>query len=197
MHLKSLTLVSIFAAAAQTVTAQEVGDLSVGIGATSMGASLEVQYGVTPNIAVRGMVMGGINLEDEFDVDDGTLDGEAELGGVAVVADYYPFANPWRVSGGLFFSNFSLSGEYTEDGTTYDAEVEFKQDVVPMLTTGFDYEFTQGWSLTGDIGVLISPLEASSDSADPLVQDDVDELNADLEDVPVFPFVGLAVTYTY
>ncbi|WP_333715085.1 hypothetical protein [Yoonia sp.] len=159
-----------------------------------MGASLEVQYGVAPNIAVRGMLMGGFSLEDEFDVDDGTLDGKAEFGGVAIVADYYPFANPWRVSGGLFFSNFSLSGTYDDGVDSYDADIEFKQDVIPMITTGFDYEFTPGWSVTGDIGVLISPLEASSDTAD---QADIDELNADLEDVPVFPFVGLAVTYTY
>lgn len=197
MHFKTLALVSTLAIAAQTVSAQEVGDLSVGIGATSMGASLEVQYGATPNLAVRGMVMGGINLDDEFDVEDGTLDGKAELGGLAVVGDYYPFANPWRVSGGLFFSNFSLSGTYTDTSGSYEADIAFKEDVIPMITTGFDYEFTSGWSLTGDVGVLVSSLEASSDSADPTVQADIADLNADLEDVPVFPFVGLAVTYTY
>ncbi len=175
----------------QAATAQEVGEISVGIGSTSMGLSLEAQYGVAPNIAVRGMLMGGFNIEDEFEIEDETVDGKAEFGGVAVVADYYPFANPWRISGGLMFSSFEISGE-NESSESF--EIGFARDVIPMVTTGFDYEFTPGWSVTGDIGVLISSLEASSDDADPA---DVEDLNNDLEDIPVFPFVGLAVTYTY
>jgi len=188
MNLQPLTFAAIFAVAGHTATAAEVGEISVGLGVTSMGASIEAQYGVAPNIAVRGMLMGGFSVEDEFELEDEIVDGEAEFGGVAVVADYYPFANPWRVSGGLFFSNFSLSG--TSDGD--NAEIEFEQDVIPMITTGFDYEFTPGWSVTGDIGVLVSSLEATS--TDTTTEDD---LNAELEDIPVFPFVGLAVTYTY
>ena len=110
MYLKTLAFASTIAIAAHAANAQEVGELSVGLGVTSMGASLEVQYGVAPSIAVRGMLMGGFSIEDEFEIEDETVDGSAEFGGVAVVADYYPFANPWRVSGGLFFSNFSISG---------------------------------------------------------------------------------------
>ena len=188
MYLKSLALVSVFAITAQSATAQEVGDLSVGVGISNFGASLEVQYGIAPNTAVRGMLMGGINIEDEFEFEDEIVDGKAELGGLAILADYYPLANPWRVSGGLFFSNTSISGESNGDTVT----VEFEQDIIPMITTGFDYEFTPGWSVTGDIGVLVSSLEASS--TDQITEDD---LNEALEDIPVFPIAALAVTYSY
>ncbi|MEO0930314.1 MAG: hypothetical protein AAFY14_06650, partial [Pseudomonadota bacterium] len=69
--------------------------------------------------------------------------------------------------------------------------------VAPMITTGFSTEVAPGWSVSGDIGVIFSSLEVSSDEDDPVVQDDIDELNSDLEDVPLFPFVAIGVSYAF
>ena len=197
MIFKTLLAATAIGAAATASAAQDFSDLSVGVGVTNFGLSLEAEWDVSPQMGVRGMLMGGFSLDDEFDVDGETVDGEADLGGFAVVADYYPLANPWRVSGGLFFSNSEVTGEVSDEGITYDGEIKFKNEVAPLITTGFSTQVAQGWSVSGDIGVIVSSLEVSSDDTTDIVQDDIAELNDDLEDVPVLPFIGFAVSYSY
>lgn len=194
---KALIAATALTAIGTLATAQESGQISVGVGSTNFGLSLEGEYTVSPQFGVRGMLMGGLSIDDEFELDEATIDGEADFGGIALVGDYYPLSNAWRVSGGLFISNTEISGIVDDEGTVYEGEIEFANSVAPMITTGFSTQIAQGWSISGDIGVIISNLEVSSDDADPIVQSDIDDLNDDLEDVPVFPFVGFAVTYSY
>ncbi len=177
--------------------AQDMGEISVGVGVTNFGLSLEGEYSISPTLSARGMIIGGFSIDDEFDVDGETVDGEAELGGLAVLADYYPLANAWRISGGLFFSNSEVSGTVEDGLLSYEGDIKFENEVAPIITTGFKYPFGAGWSFSGDVGVIVSSLEASSDDADPAVQADIDDINDDLSDIPVFPFIGFAVSYSY
>lgn len=184
---------------AATLQAQDFSDVSVGVGLTSFGYSLEGEYEIQPNIGVRAMIMGAPNLSDTYEEDSFKADGTLELGGFAVLADYYPLSNAWRLSAGLFLSNTELSGTF-EDGTTvYEGKVAFENEIAPMITTGFKYPFGSGWAFSGDVGVIVSSLEISSPDAagDPDVQASIDEANADLSDVPVFPYIGFAVSYSY
>ncbi|MEL7181043.1 MAG: hypothetical protein AAFN63_14530 [Pseudomonadota bacterium] len=193
-----LTMAAMAAACLSTVAqAQNIGEISVGVGVTNFGFSLQGEYDVAPQVAVRGMIMGGFSIDDTFEVDDAEVDGDAELGGVAILADYYPLSNPWRVSGGLFFSTTEISGDVTDGLLTYEGEVALTNEIAPMITTGFNTDIAPGWALSGDIGMIISSLEVSSDDDDADVQDEIDELNSDLEDLPVLPFIGFAVSYTY
>ena len=66
-----------------------------------------------------------------------------------------------------------------------------------MITTGFKYPFGSGWAFSGDVGVIVSSLEISSDTTDQDAIDSIAEANADLSDVPVFPYIGFAVSYSY
>ncbi|MDP5086371.1 MAG: hypothetical protein NWQ23_13195 [Yoonia sp.] len=197
MNLKTLLTATALCTFGAMASAQDMGELSVGVGVTNFGYSLEGEYSISPTLSVRGMIMGGFSINDEIEVEDETVDGEANLGGLALLADYYPFANPWRVSGGLFFSNSDVTGTFDSGSGTYEGEIAFENEVAPLITTGFSAEIAQGWSISGDIGVIVSSLEASSDDATPAVQADIDDINADLSDIPVFPFIGFAVSYTY
>lgn len=192
---------TLLAASALTITgsvlnAQDVGETSVGAGITTFGPSLHGEYRAAPNLGVRGMIMGGINESETFDFEDYDVDGEAKLGGVAVFADYYPLLNAWRVSGGLLLSNSEISGDFVGP-ESFDGEIALKNDIAPVITTGFNTEFAPGWSFSGDIGIVISSLEASSDSTDTAVQDEIDSLNDDLSDLPVLPYAGIAVSYRF
>jgi hypothetical protein len=192
------TKVFFAAIAASAIAAQaQAQDLSVGLGVTSFGYSLHGEYEIQPNLSVRAMVMGGVDVSDTFEDDDYSVDGKLELGGFAVLADFYPLANAWRVSGGLFVSNTELTGTFDDDGDIYDGKIAFKNDVAPMITTGFNYPFATGWSLSGDIGVIVSSLEVSSSDTTPTVRDSIAEANDDLSDIPVFPYIGFAVSYSY
>ena len=179
-----------------TASAQEIGDTFFGVGVTNFGLALQGEYTVNPNLNIRGAIMGGLSLDDEFEVEDYTVDGTADFGGLSIVADYYPFENAWRISGGLFFSNSEITGDFTgpED---FDGKVKFANEVAPLITTGFRTELASGWALSGDIGVIISPLEASSSDTSTAVQDEIDALNDDIEDIPVFPYIGTAVSYRF
>lgn len=177
--------------------AQDFSDLSFGLGLNIFGATLHGEYALQPNLSIRAMVMGGFSFDDEFEFEDTIVDGTADLGGFAVLADFYPLANPWRVSAGLFLSNNEVKGDFDDDGVTYQGEVAFENDIAPLLTTGFSVPFASGWSFSGDVGVIVSSLEVSSNSTDPDVIDSIAEANADLSDIPVFPYIGIAVSYAY
>lgn len=184
-------------AMAMPAAAQDRGVVSAGLGVTSFGYSLEGAYQLRPTLGLRGMIMGGFSIDDTFDYEDTTVTGTADLAGGAVLADYYPLANGWRMSGGLFFSNTDVTGSFTQGAVTYDGKLAFEKDVAPLLTTGFRTGFGSGWALSGDIGVIMSSLQASSANTDPTVQTALSDTNADLADVPVFPFAGIAVVYTH
>ena len=192
---KTLIAASALAAIATAATSQTVNDISVGLGSTSFGRALEGAYTISPQVGVRGLLMGGPTLD--YESEDATVDGEAKFGGFAAVGDYYPFANAWRISGGIFISNTEITVGVNDEGLEYGGKIEFVRPVAPMVTTGFSAEVAPGWSFSGDIGVIFSSLEVSSDEDDPVVQDDIDELNSDLEDVPVFPFVAIGVSYAF
>lgn len=179
-------------------SAQDFSDLSVGVGVTSFGYSLQGEYEIQPNLGLRAMIMGGIDLDEEFEDDDGvTVDGNLELGGFAVLADFYPVNNAWRLSGGLFFSNTELTGTFDDFGTDYEGKIAFKNEIAPMITTGFKLPFGTGWSFSGDVGVIISELEASTSDTSTEAQESIAELNDDFSDYPVFPYIGFAVSYSY
>jgi hypothetical protein len=191
----------LLAASALTITgsvlcAQDVGETSVGAGITTFGPSLHGEYRAAPNLGVRGMIMGGINESDTFDFEDYEVNGEVTLGGGAVFADYYPLSSAWRVSGGLLLSNTEILGDFVGP-ENFEGEIALKNDIAPLITTGFNREFAPGWSFSGDIGIVISSLEASSDSTDSAVQDEIDALNDDLSDLPVLPYAGIAVSYRF
>jgi hypothetical protein len=197
MKMKQALLAIALATLTSHAAAQEVGEISVGVGVTSFGLSLEGEYALSPQASVRGLIMGGVSINAEFETDDAVVDGTSSFGGLAVLGDYYPMANVWRVSGGVFVSNTDISGTVTSGTETFDGSIVLANAVAPMLTTGFSAAITEGWALSGDFGLIFSSLEASGEDLDPDQQAELDNINASLADIPVVPFIGFAVSYAY
>lgn len=183
-------------AAGSLASAQNMQDVAIGGGLSNFGLAAQGEFDVAPDIKARAIVMGGLTLDDTFELDEDEVDGKAQFGGFALVSDYYPFQNPWRITGGLFLSNTEITGTVTGD-ETYEGEVTLKNTVAPMIATGFSAPISAQWSFYGDLGVIFSSLEVSSDSDDPDVQADIDELNSDLEDLPVFPYFAFGVSFQF
>lgn len=196
MNLTKTLTVAALTMVGTIATAQDVGETSVGVGVSNFGLTLHGEYTLSPNLNLRGIVMGGLSIEDEYEVDDYTVDGEANFGGLAVLADYYPLANAWRISGGLFLPNSEIKGDFV-GAESFTGEIVFKNDVAPLITTGFRKDFGGSWALSGDVGVIISSLEASTNDTTPAVQDEVDTINDDLNDIPVLPYVALALSFSF
>ncbi|MFQ1702012.1 hypothetical protein ACJ5NV_15590 [Loktanella agnita] len=197
-----------FALASAPVSAQDLQNLSVGLGVSSFGGNLEVGYRVDQRFGVRGAYLGGLSAE--YDEQDGqtNISGDFELGGLTVMGDYYPMQGNWRVSGGLFFSGSELTARGTEQiglqTVGLITEAEFKNDVSPVLTTGYEIPLGNNFSLNTEFGVIFTGGIATEFTADdPDDQDDVDndpdlqQLQDDLEDIGIYPQAAITVSYRF
>ncbi|MCK0096985.1 hypothetical protein MWU60_15520 [Yoonia sp. F2084L] len=200
---------TLLAAAALTTigamaTAQEAGDVTVGTGLSTFGLNLEGAYQIDPQWRARGALMGGISASYDETEDGDTAEGDFDLGGLALLADYYPTQSGWRVSGGLFLSNTELSASGTSAGQDAELSAEFANQVAPMVTTGYDWRFGDGWSFNSEVGVVFTggiDLEVNATGsgnqaiidADPDVQDAI----SDAEDVVALPYLSFGVSYTF
>ncbi|MGJ8622797.1 MAG: hypothetical protein ACSHW1_08465 [Yoonia sp.] len=209
MKLRTLASATALTAACTIANAQDSGDISVGVGLSTFGANLEAAYQITPDLRARGALMGGLNLDFE-ESDDADIEGEFNLGGAALLADYYPLQNGWRVSGGLFFSNTDLTATgtvETEPGPvsrSATVSAQFENEIAPMITTGYDWSFSDSWALTSELGVIfgggIDLSFETDDAADQAAIDDdpdVQEAIADAADITVLPYLSLGVSYRF
>ena len=181
---------------ATMASAQDVGDFNAGAGLSILGPMVEGSYQVTPDLAVRGIAFGAISLTDTVDLDEYTVDGSITLNGGGLLMDYYPTNSGWRVSGGVVVTDFSLDGDFTGP-ENFVGNISLKKDVAPLVTTGYRHTFRNNMTVSGDLGVMVNGLVASSNNEDPLVQDEIDSLNADLDQIPVVPFISIMVGYTF
>ena len=200
------------------IHAQETGDMSVGLGVSTFGGNLEASYTINEQFRVRGALMGGFSYEEtESDPGEAAFEIDANLGGLAILADYYPTQSGWRVSGGLLFSNTEFSA-YAEasgsepidiDGTEYTSgsvttKAEFSNKVSPMLTTGYDLHFADNWTFSSEIGaVLIGGVDLSATAGGGIDQSEIDdsedyqEARDDAGDLKVYPYLSLGLAYRF
>ena len=184
-------------------------EMSIAFGTSSLGLNIEAAYRLNPTYRVRGVFMGGIDVDYDESDEDGDFSGNLTLGGLAVMGDFYPLQSSWRVSGGLLLSNSELSATGTADveGTgNVDATIEasFANDIAPMITTGFDTQLAPGWSLNTETGLIFTGgIDLEYTANDPTLQDELDndpdlqDAKDDLSDISIFPYVSVTVSYTF
>ncbi len=204
MEFKTLLAATALTIAGSTAFAQEAGDVTVGVGLSNFGLNLEGAYQIDPQLRVRGALMGGFSASYDETDDAGTAEGDFDLGGLAILADYYPTQSGWRISGGLFVSNTELSASGTSAGEEAELTAEFANAVSPMVTTGYEWGFADGWSFNSELGVIFTggfDLDVTATGtgnqavidADP----DVQEAISDAEDLIAVPYLSLGVSYKY
>lgn len=208
MNFKTLITTTALCTFGAMATAQDAGDFTAGFGLSTFGLNLEGAYQIDPQLRVRGALMGGFSADYDETDEDGTVEGDFDLGGLAILADYYPMQNGWRISGGVFFSNTELSATGTVDVSGVDEEATvsaaFANDITPMLTTGYEWRFSDGWSLNTEAGVLfIGGIDVDFDATDASAQDSIDndpevqDAIDDAGDINAFPYLSIGVSYTY
>ncbi len=184
-------------------------DMVVGIGLSSLGANVEAAYRLDATYRVRGVVMGGVDVDYDEANEDGDFSGNLTLGGVALLGDFYPLQTGWRVSGGLLMSKAELTATGTanlQDATNVDTAVavRFARDIAPMITTGYDISFDDGWSLNTEAGVIFTGgIDVTYTADDPSLQDQLDN-DPDLQNVvddasaiPIYPYASVTVSFRF
>ncbi|WP_090111572.1 hypothetical protein [Limimaricola pyoseonensis] len=208
-------------AVAGPAAAQSLEGAAFGAGVSSLGLYASGSYEVMPKLRLRGVVAGAPDLQYEGDEDEAgteiTLDGN--FVSVAALADYFPYANGFRVSGGVFFLAENTldgtgSGFEADDGTSYDAatvtaSARFEQDVAPALAIGYQGGLGGGWGFETEIGVIaIGSVEVDLDGTsgeagarEAQFQSDLAAVEADANDMgeslPVWPWLSIGVTYRF
>ncbi|MGZ9808948.1 hypothetical protein ACXN5S_00610 [Pseudoroseicyclus sp. H15] len=177
--------------------AQNVGDVNVGAGLSTLGGVVEGSYQITPQIAVRGIANGTFGLGVESSLDEYEFDGDAQLGGVGLLADYYIGGSGVRVSGGLYVPTGELEGTFTSEGQTFDGQASFADDVAPMATIGYRYGFNNGLTLTAEAGAIFSDYSVTTTSSDPADQAEAKRLTDDANDWGAFPYVALTAGFSF
>ncbi len=213
--MKSIFLTaSAIALLASAATAQDT-NLRFGLGVSTMGATLEGAYRFNQSWAVRGVIAGGLSANGSQSVDGVSYDTSGQLGGFALLADYYTGSSGFRVSGGAFVSNTNFSGSTTataanpinvgnvtaNSGETVSAEIEFARKVSPMLTVGYDWNIGRSFTLSGEIGAIgMGGLNVSVDApaiAAAEVAREVNNINDELSAFGVYPYVAITGTFRF
>ncbi len=211
--MKSFLFAATLACFATSSHAQEAGDATVALGLSTFGANLEAGYYTNPQWRVRGALMGGYSYSETDEDGLETTEVDVQLGAVALLADYYPVASGWRVSAGLLFSNSDIDALVTGDvevndvvypGETLEISAEFENEIAPMITTGYDLAFGDGWSFNSELGlVMIGGIDLTATASNATIQDDIDndadyqDAQDDAADLSILPYVGLNVSYQF
>ena len=203
-----LALVCCISAAA-TTWAEEYG---IGIRAGTQGLGLEGAVGIKKWVSLRGGVYG---LEVSRDFDEGGIDYEADLqlGGVGLLADFFPARGQFRISAGLFANRteIGLTAIPTEDieigGTTYTpaeagtlrGKIDF-DSTAPYLGIGWgNVADGRRVGFLFDLGVLAQgsgDVSLSSDSGlvDPAdFAAEIDEIEGEIEDYDLWPVISFGI----
>lgn len=186
--------------------------LSVGLGASTMGAELELVYPYSQAMSFRGFYAGGLTrdfVETQGDLD---YDVNAKLGGFGALVDFHPFTSGWRFSGGVFASDTSITASSTVTSATtigdndyftgtVNGTVKFKRKIAPMVSVGYDWKFENGWSVNADLGAIVTGLKATGSGSGAISQDDIDKEVADIQDeldkIPAIPYIAFGVNYRF
>jgi len=111
MKLKWITMT---AAAAIIFSAQcaHAGGLAVGVKASTLGAGVELTTNVVPLLMNLRLQVNDLNYNRSINTTQVTYNGKLKLFSVGAIADFYPFAGKFRVSGGLYYNGnkFDITG---------------------------------------------------------------------------------------
>lgn len=185
-------------------------DVSVGAGVSTLGFYVAPEYKLNEKLSVRTPIYFGSyksTVEDAGNDFNAKLDSKS----LAIMADYRPFANGLRVSGGLAYGGYDLDLSAINptlkgvqlDGR-YDFEVKQKNDFAPMVSVGYSAAPLENFSITAEIGAKFTKYEVNTnldrvENAEwrQLVSDERMRLNEDLADLNVTAFISFGVTYRF
>ena len=198
-------------ARAETLPEEKPKKLQFSAGVSVAGFQVEAAYRFRPKWAIRGFVGGALTVFGNGDVAGIDYEWRARLGGAGLVADYYPFVEGLRLSGGLLAPNARLSGFSEGDfeigdndymNVRLDADLEPVNKVLPLLSVGYVYPLTENLRLSGDVGVIytegfVAGFQGQADP--PILEDDLLRERRQFrgQSWNAFPFLSISLGYVF
>ena len=205
----------ILAIALLLLPAAALADTSIGVRAGTLGLGVELSYPFSQRFGLR-LNADSYKYSRKYNQDGIDYDGEAKLKTASLLADWYPFANNFRISAGPVYNGNKLGltsqpGNVVVNGTTYnasiDGQVDFKK-YVPYAGIGYGRPIGTGLSLTMDFGVVFqgTPTATLTGTCTPpagcgTFQSDLKaqeaSLNDSIKNFRYYPVVALGLAYTF
>lgn len=191
-------------------SAQSLDNFSVETGLSTLGFYIAPKADLVPQWQVRAPIYLG-RLSDTFDADGSDIDGKLTSNSFALMADYMVGNAGFRLSGGFSVGGYVLEGSATTltlEGTDYNgnftAKVEQKSNVAPVLAVGYARDLGSNWGFVAELGARITSLEVSTTGQEALnaadraqFEADLAQVNSDLRDIKLLPFITLGVSYRF
>lgn len=203
---------------------EKIGGLSAKMGTLGIGA--EYVQPITEHFSLRAG-LNFLNWNYDFDESDVEYEGDLKLKTFSLLADIHPFANGFRLTGGVMYNGNKIdvtakpsSGTYEINDVDYPAEaidsisgeIEF-DDFAPYFGIGWgaDPLADSPWSFNFDLGILYQgepdpQLTGRCSAGIPAaacaqfqanLSAEEKELKSDLEDYRFYPVLSLGVTYSF
>ncbi len=208
----SLTAAVLFAASAQA------GELYTGIGIPGIG--LGYAQPVNESFTLRGDIYT-LGSRSKSTVESGiNYDGNYKLQRSALLADWFPFAGSFRLTGGAAFNTYRITldangagGSITIGDRTYattaadglKVQVEFPKST-PYIGIGWGHQAGAGLRFSADIGASIGRATVTATprgqlAAQPDIQANIDKELVDLRDgvgkVRAVPQLSIGLGYSF
>lgn len=208
---KSLSIIAVVLSGFATgASAQSLDNFGIEAGLSTLGLYIAPKADIAPQWQIRTPIYLG-RFSGTFDADGNDVQGRLTSNSVAVMADYKLGGAGFRLSGGVSYGGYKLSGSATTltlEGNDYSgnfsATIQQKQDFAPVLAIGFARDLGSNWGLVAELGARITSLEVTATGQDALLpadrtQFDADlaQVNSDLSDIKVLPFLTLGVSYKF
>jgi hypothetical protein len=187
---------------------------------STLGASLEVAKGFTPNFGMR-MGFNYFSYGYSGEQSDIDLDLELKLLSFAVLADWHPFEGAFRLTGGILINGNKISmnasldnsspedigdGAYNLDSVS--GELSFNT-IAPYFGLGVDTTFGDHdhWGFTFDIGLMyqgtpdLEYIVRGPDQNNPAIKADLEKEERDVEEelnwFKWYPVVSTGIVYQF
>ena len=192
---------------------------AIGVGISTLGITAELSYRVIGNLVVR---LNGNWADLGYDqaVEGNTFNGTARVQGAGLIADWHPFANGFRLSGGARYHDAVFSGTFSGsdvelNGQTYTAaqygtltaRVENEAKFAPYAGIGWDSShFSEsGFSIGVEAGVLFVGEQKATLTSSKTVAGLQADLDAEVSKVKsdygrygeMWPVLSLAAKYRF
>ncbi|MDW7730779.1 MAG: hypothetical protein SCJ94_12395 [Bacillota bacterium] len=198
------------------------GNNGLGVKASTLGAGIEYERQFNEILGMR-LGVNYFQIDSDFDVDDINYDASVDLQSASAVADWYPFAGAFRLTGGIMYNGNETDISATPSRPVTIGDLVFTPQMVGTLQGNVTFnkvspyagigwtngrEKSEGLSIAFDIGVLFqgSPDIENYRATGPLagnpvfeaeLEKEVLKIEDELDSYRYYPVVALTLTYRF
>lgn len=177
-------------------------------GVSTLGATIEPNLRITNHFGMR-MAYGEASFSHEEESDGETYSGDVKLGGLGIMADFYPTGKSFHLSGGAFKTEYSgdfLGQNVNVGGNTTDISVAVRQKedgFAPYVGMGYDGRIGKHGTISFGLGAIfgkgfdVSASESSGMATQAEIDSEIAEFRTAADKLDVIPFAKVMVGFRF